>query len=66
MLEWRGHRAIGVVYDPDMDAFGNYVASVLPKRYDAFLFIDETRALRPLHVPALDDAEPPLTFPFRV
>ena len=35
MLEPRGHRAIGVVYRPQHEAFGNYVPSVLPRRYDA-------------------------------
>jgi len=45
--EVRGHRAIGVVYDPDFEA-GNYVPTVLPRRYDVFLYLDETQALRPL------------------
>ena len=42
-----GHRAIGVVYDPENER-GNYVPSVLPDRYDTFIFIDETEALSPL------------------
>ena len=42
-----GHRAVGVEYDPASD-FGNYVPSILPERYDAFIFIDETTALHPL------------------
>lgn len=42
-----GHRAIGVVYDPNAES-GNYVPSVLPQRYDAFIFIDKTKALKPL------------------
>lgn len=42
-----GHRAIGVVYDPDQES-GNYVPSVLPERYDTFIFIDESDALQPL------------------
>jgi erythromycin esterase-like protein len=57
------HRAIGVVYDPDAERWGNYVPSIIPRRYDAFLFIDETRALDPLHLPVLVDGEPPETFP---
>jgi erythromycin esterase-like protein len=44
----RGHRAIGVVYNPEQEA-GNYVQSDLPHRYDAFLFIDQTQALHPLN-----------------
>lgn len=51
--EWadrsRGHRAVGVVYDPRAERWGNYVPTVLGRRYDAFLWFDETRALEPLH-----------------
>ena len=46
------HRAIGVVYDPRRERWGNYVPTILPRRYDAFLFVDETRGLDPLHMPA--------------
>ncbi|RDV14929.1 erythromycin esterase family protein [Pontibacter diazotrophicus] len=42
-----GHRAIGVTYNPG-DETGNYVPSVLPERYNAFIFIDQTEALHPL------------------
>ncbi len=42
------HRAIGVVYDPDRE-LGNYVPTVLSERYDAFVHIDQTSALHPLH-----------------
>ena len=44
----RGHRAVGVVYNPEREQFGNYVPTILPRRYDAFIFIDETRALQPV------------------
>ncbi len=44
-----GHRAIGVVYDPQYESYGNYVPTVLAERYDAFLYIDQTEALHPLH-----------------
>ena len=43
----RGHRAIGVVYNPRTES-GNYVPTNLPHRYDALIFIDQTQALRPL------------------
>jgi erythromycin esterase-like protein len=49
---WREHRAIGVVYNPEYERFGNYVPTIVPRRYDAFLFIDETRALDALHLRA--------------
>ena len=46
--------ALSVQQFTDMNAneferFGNYVPTVLPRRYDAFLFLDQTHALRPLH-----------------
>jgi erythromycin esterase-like protein len=42
------HRAIGVVYHPGRERWGNYVPTVLGDRYDAFLWFAETRALHPL------------------
>jgi erythromycin esterase len=65
-LEPRGHRAIGVVYDPAYEHWGNYVPTVLPLRYDAFLYIDETRAVHPLHIQPREGAEPPETYPWNV
>jgi len=63
LAKTRGHRAIGVVYQPDYE-MGNYVPSVLPRRYDAFLFLDETDALHPLHeVQPREEGEVPETFP---
>jgi erythromycin esterase-like protein len=49
MMKIRGNRAIGVVYDPSREQ-GNYVPTRLPDRYDAFLFIDKTQALKPLNI----------------
>jgi erythromycin esterase-like protein len=62
-LERRGHRAIGVVYRPEREAFGNYVPTVLPYRYDAMLYIDRTHALHPLHLAPVADHEVPETYP---
>ncbi|SEM53956.1 Erythromycin esterase homolog [Mesobacillus persicus] len=45
-----GHRAIGVVYNPMHEQYGNYVPSVMSERYDAFLYINTTNALHPLEV----------------
>jgi erythromycin esterase len=53
-----GHRAIGVVYHPDRERWGNYVPTVLGDRYDAFVWLDRTRALHPLHTPRVDALEP--------
>lgn len=58
-----GHRAIGVVYDPDHERWGNYVPTIIPRRYDAFLYIDETRAVDPLHMPVRVGGDEPETYP---
>jgi erythromycin esterase len=64
LLQPRGHRAIGVVYHPEYERYGNYVPSVLPRRYDAFLSLDTTRALHPLHeVQPREEHEVPETYP---
>ena len=60
-----GHRAIGVVYHPDHEQYGNYVPTILPQRYNAFIFIDETKALHPLHIHT-NGHQMPETFPFGV
>jgi erythromycin esterase len=57
------HRAIGVVYAPERERYGNYVPSVMPQRYDAFIYIDQTRALHPLHLKQ-ESKEIPETYPF--
>ncbi len=57
------HRAIGVVYDPNAERWGNYVPTVIPRRYDAFVFVDESRALEPLDMPATVGADLPETYP---
>ena len=45
----RDHRAIGVVYSAHAERWGNYVPTVLGRRYDAFLWFDRTCGLSPLH-----------------
>jgi erythromycin esterase len=44
----RGHRAIGVVYRPRSEWHGNWVPTVMGRRYDAFCFLAATSALHPL------------------
>ena len=63
MKRERGHRAIGVVYHPHYEHLGNYVPTVFPGRYDAFLHFDQTRAIHPLHIKVVEDGEVPETFP---
>lgn len=56
------HRAIGVVYRPARDRSGNYVPTVMERRYDAFVHIGRTEALTPLH-PVEEDAGEKETWP---
>jgi erythromycin esterase-like protein len=65
LSDYIGHRAIGVVYNPEYEMYGNYVPSIMPSRYDAFIFIDETKALHPLHIKP-DGHQIPETYPFGV
>jgi len=60
-----GHRAIGVVYNPEHERFGNYVPTILPERYDAFIFLDETTALHPIHIQT-EGNQVPDTYPFGI
>ncbi len=60
-----GHRAIGVVYNPEYEHFGNYVPTIMPLRYDAFISLDHTKALHPLHIFPHGN-EVPETYPFGV
>lgn len=49
LAEERGHRAVGVVYDPRFEEQGrNHVPTRLAERYDAFAYVDRTSALRPI------------------
>jgi erythromycin esterase-like protein len=62
----RGQRAIGVVYNPEYE-YGNYVPTIFQKRYDAYVHVDKTHALNPLHMPQRKEKEEaeefPLTYP---
>jgi len=62
----RGHRAIGVVYNPEYEQLGNYVPTPLSRRYDAFIYLDETEALHPLYIQPEPSIEPSETYPWAV
>ncbi len=47
-MKVRGHRAIGVVFNPAHEA-RNYVPTLLPERYDAFIFFKQTKPLHPVN-----------------
>ncbi|MFP4341896.1 MAG: erythromycin esterase family protein [Cyclobacteriaceae bacterium] len=57
------HRAIGVVYHPEQESRGNYVPSDMTERYDAFIHIEKSEALHPLHL-AADQAKTPESYPW--
>lgn len=57
------HRAIGVVYHPHYERIGNYVPSVMPERYDAFLHIDKSRGLHAMGL-LVDKTQLPETYPW--
>jgi erythromycin esterase len=63
--ETRGHRAIGVVYQPEFERYGNYIPTELPERYDALLYIDESTAVHPLHIRP-DLKQPPDLYPWGI
>ncbi len=60
-IERIGQRAIGVVYNPAHE-FGNYVPSVIPRRYDAYIYFDTSEALRPIDVTSPIREKVPETF----
>ena len=57
------HRAIGVVYHPHFEKIGNYVPSMIPKRYDAFVYIENSEGLHPMKV-FMDKSQLPETYPW--
>ena len=62
--DYIGHRAIGVVYNPKYEMFGNYVENNIVNRYYAFIYFDETSAVHPLHIKP-DGHQMPETYPWR-
>jgi hypothetical protein len=46
-------RCFGVVYRPSSDRWDNWVPTTMRSRYDAFLSVDHTEALRPLGPPTV-------------
>ncbi len=60
----RGHRAIGVVYHPEVDRNGNWVATVMGRRYDALCSFETTEALCPLHLETARPAAEQEAFPW--
>jgi len=59
----RLERAIGVIYRPETERASHYFEAVLPRQFDEYVWIDETRAVQPLEVRKRDD-DLPETYPF--
>ncbi len=63
----RIERAIGVIYRPDTERLSHYFHARLPEQFDAFIHIDETRAVEPLERTSIwVEGELPETYPFKV
>jgi len=58
----RLERAIGVVYRPETELLSHYFQAVLPAQFDEYVWLDETRAVRPLETHEV--AGMPDTYPF--
>jgi erythromycin esterase len=60
---WR-RPSIGVVYRPAAERSGNWVPTVMGRRYDAFVSFDATTALHPLHLEAAQPGREQETYPW--
>lgn len=48
LSEPRLERFIGVIYRPDTELWSHYSQAILPQQFDAYVWFDETTAVRPL------------------
>jgi protein-L-isoaspartate(D-aspartate) O-methyltransferase len=64
LMPARLERAIGVVYRPESELLSHYFQASLPRQFDAYIWLDETRAVVPLPV-AIPEGLPD-TYPFGV
>ncbi len=62
--EPRLERFIGVVYRPETERFSHYAQAVLPAQFDAYVWFDTTRAVRPLGADRFSKDAVPDTYPF--
>ena len=67
LMEQRLERAIGVIYRPDTELQSHYFPATLPKQFDEWIWLDETRAVTPIGEEHRAEIEGlPETFPFGV
>jgi protein-L-isoaspartate(D-aspartate) O-methyltransferase len=57
-------RAIGVIYRPETELASHYFEAVLPRQFDEYIWIDQTRAITPLSTVQLEGL--PDTYPFGI
>jgi protein-L-isoaspartate(D-aspartate) O-methyltransferase len=62
LSEARLERAIGVIYRPETELASHYFRAVLPRQFDEFVWLDETKAVEPLSTRVLEGV--PDTYPF--
>ena len=60
----RLERAIGVIYRPETELASHYFQAVLPRQFDEYIWLDETKAVTP--VATADHEWLPDTYPFGV
>ncbi|TWI54975.1 erythromycin esterase-like protein [Pseudomonas duriflava] len=58
------NRAIGVIYRPETERMSHYFETVLADQFDAFIWIEETRAVTPLEQDGAVDHQEDDTYPF--
>jgi protein-L-isoaspartate(D-aspartate) O-methyltransferase len=63
LMSPRLERAIGVIYRPETELASHYFEASLPRQFDEYVWIGETRAVEPLEVAASASGEAD-TFPF--
>jgi erythromycin esterase-like protein len=57
-------RFIGVIYRPSTEFASHYAEAVLPRQFDAYVWLDETTAVTPLGPEHAPSGATPDTFPF--
>jgi protein-L-isoaspartate(D-aspartate) O-methyltransferase len=58
----RLQRAIGVIYRPETELASHYFSASLPRQFDEYIWIDQTRAVQPIKTRELEGL--PDTYPF--
>jgi erythromycin esterase-like protein len=64
LAQSRLERAIGVIYRPETERQSHYFDARLSQQFDALVWFDETRAVRPLPGPDAEGMDAPETWPF--